>query len=147
MPYSTALSCRCVSKGDLKRYILRIRHYQKLDFPMEFPFSQQQSCLNCTFKNTWHNWVLASGRWTRWFILQINTLLHLAVHHVPRIDRKGGGVCLINQEGFSVNSIRHRTFSRLKTLSRLIAIHRPPSSTENKLTVNMFKIDFCQLLD
>ncbi|XP_072033073.1 uncharacterized protein [Amphiura filiformis] len=87
----------------------------------------------------------------------INTLPHFAIHHAPRVNRRGGGVCLIVHRGFNVrlNDIHiFQSFEYLDVLLsngsssiRLVIIYRPPPSTENKLTVKMFMTEFSQRLE
>ena len=88
----------------------------------------------------------------------VNTLPHFTIQHAPRVNRRGGGVCLIAHRGFNVRLNEVQTFQSFEYLDallsnggsaalRLVTIYRPPPSTENKLTVNMFMSEFSKLLE
>ena len=88
----------------------------------------------------------------------MNTLPHFTIQHVPRMNCRGGGVCLIAHRGFNVRLNEVQTFQSFEYLDallsnggsaalRLVIIYRPPPSTENKLTVNMFMSEFSKLLE
>ena len=88
----------------------------------------------------------------------VNTPPHFTIQHAPRENRRGGGVCLITKRGFNVRLNEVQTFQSFEYLDallsnggsaafRLVIIYRPPPSTENKLTVNMFMSEFSKLME
>jgi len=83
-----------------------------------------------------------------------NTLPNYTIHHVPRLNRKGGGVALIIRDGFSVvkNSLANIksfeyqdvTLSYKNDSMRIVNIYRPPS---NKINVDCFLSEFSTLTE
>ena len=85
------------------------------------------------------------------------TLPHFNIYHVPRTERKGGGVFLLAHSGLNVKQNDTHQFSSFEYMDstvhcgsssvRLLTIYRPPPSKENKLTPKMFFKDFSTLLE
>ena len=77
--------------------------------------------------------------------------------HLPRSDRKGGGVGILLKKGFG---IRENILSKFRSMEyldlsltsnkltfRLVAVYRPPPSKKNKLTTSIFFDEFSTLLE
>ena len=87
-----------------------------------------------------------------------STLPNYQVHHIPRIDRAGGGVCVLLRESFDVHRNEGRSFesfehidlsinARSKTPLRLIVIYRPQRLASGCLTGPAFFTEFSTLLE
>lgn len=86
-----------------------------------------------------------------------NTLPQFNFHQRPRLDKKGGGVCILSHKGLVVKhneSHQFRSFEHMDTTIssghssfRLVTIYRPPPSKENELTAKIFFEDFSNLLE
>ena len=82
----------------------------------------------------------------------LNTLRDFDFHHIPRLNRTGGGVGVFLRKGFKVTTNDCLTFSSMEYLDlgvshgnstiRLLTVYRPPRSKKNKETPNSFLNDF-----
>jgi hypothetical protein len=86
-----------------------------------------------------------------------NTLRGYRLHTLPRLGRRGGGICVILRDGF-VTSEKKYNFSSFECLElsiesgrlnplKLFTIYRPQPSAVNKLTLTMFYNDISSLLE
>lgn len=86
------------------------------------------------------------------------SLPHFQFHHLPRTEKRGGGIFLLSRKGIDVkeNEVNdYRSFEYMdffvKSSSssplRLLVIYRPPPSQSNHLTPNMLFNDFSSLLE
>ena len=90
-------------------------------------------------------------------ITDINNILpHFKLHHIPRRNRKGGGVALLIRDGYTVlqNSIMNTSsfeyldvsISNKSETFRLIVLYRPPLCKKNN-TGNSFLQEFSSFLE
>ena len=90
-------------------------------------------------------------------ITDINNILpHFKLHHIPRRNRKGGGVALLIRDGYTVlqNSIMNTSsfeyldvsISNKSETFRLIVLYRPPLCKKNN-TRNSFLQEFSSFLE
>ena len=85
------------------------------------------------------------------------TLPHFKIYHAPRVQQRGGGVCLLVHQGLEVklnDTHNFRSFEYMDSTIfhrpsslRLFTIYRPPPSTKNKLTAKLFFEEFSTLLE
>lgn len=87
----------------------------------------------------------------------LNTLNDFNFHHVPRVNRTGGGVGVFLRKGFTVLKNEWQPFSSMECMDlfissgrssiRLITIYRPPQSKKNRATPSTFFQEFSSLLE
>ena len=87
----------------------------------------------------------------------LNILPDFTVLHIPRPNKKGGGIALFVRTSFNITKNLTPTFTSFEhldiTLSyknfnfRLVVIYRPPPSTKNKLTTAKFFNEFADLTE
>ncbi len=77
--------------------------------------------------------------------------------HVPRMNGKGGGVGLLHKSNISIKQqdvLPFKSFEHTELLLhsplctyRIVVLYRPPPSTKNKFTLNMFLEEFSTFLE
>ena len=101
------------------------------------------------------SWLTKDSRSDRALAHIRNTLPNFELHHIPRTNAKGGGVCMILRKGFTVTVNKGVAYNTLEHLDLtinvksssvwLFVVYRPPYSKKNKLTTRMFFSDFLNL--
>ena len=87
----------------------------------------------------------------------LNTLPDFTVFHIPRPDKKGGGIALFVRTCFNITKNLTPTFTSFEHIDitltyknfnlHLVVIYRPPPSTKNKLTTTKFFSEFARLTE
>lgn len=86
-----------------------------------------------------------------------NTLPNYNFIHLPRKDRKGGGIAVVIRDGFKVTENTQLSVNSFEYLDllvsykndniRLVTVYRPPPNNKNKFTVDIFRDEFSSLVE
>jgi hypothetical protein len=87
-----------------------------------------------------------------------SSLPYFQVHHLPRTEKRGGGIFLLSHKGIDVKENEVNQYPSFEYMDffvkspsssplRLLVIYRPPPSKYNHLTPKMFFKDFSTLLE
>ncbi len=118
----------------------------------DFVITERLDCLAFT-----ETWLRGDTRDNRVLADMERTLPNFKFHHIHRVHKKGGGVGVLVRDGLQVRMKEQYEFQSMECMNlqissastslELVVIYRPPPSTKNKLTSNLFFSELSSLLE